>query len=239
MDLAQAVGCTPERITQWGSSSRPPDQMRKGFDVRLAYALQTTRQMLFEDWQTTPPDAARRVMLHADQLPLEEEFSWDPDLQELIRKILPYLEPPEMEWLLLQAALKVLEKKDNRSSLFRQIIDRYKLFAHYERTGERLPTATAIPVKPGEDVAVINESIQPHDSARFRDSLDDMKRAEAEFQALINKAKPPSHVDEIPLILNRGKAGSTSPGPTPVKSIRKRIMQPQKPTPQPQSRDKK
>lgn len=212
MDLAQAVGCTPERITQWGSSSKPPDQMRKGFDAKLAYALQTTRKMLFEDWQTTPPDQARRVMLHADQLALEEEFSWDPDLQELLRKILPYLAPTEMEWLVLQVALKVLEKKDNRGPLFRQIIERYKLFEHYERTGERLPTAASIPEKPIEGFPVIHApaipplgafvirgdegSGQKRVAEEFTDTLakfeQENARRQAEHQALQGYAAPPS-----------------------------------------------
>jgi len=120
--------------------SAPPTQLRKGFDHKLAYALQTTREILLKGWQSTPAEKAERVTLHADQLPLVEEDSWNPALADLWRKIIPYLAPSELEWLLLQAALKVLEKRDSRAEIFRPILDRFKIFEHYQKTGERLPT---------------------------------------------------------------------------------------------------
>jgi hypothetical protein len=123
--------------------------MRKDYDTKLAYALQTTREMLLKGWESTPAEKAERVMLHADQLPLVEEHSWNPELAELWRKIIPYLAPSELEWLLLQAALKVLEKKDNRAGLFRLIFDRFK-----ENTGERIP----VPNSPSEFAQFPGES---------------------------------------------------------------------------------
>jgi hypothetical protein len=107
---------------------RPPASMRKGFDQSLAYALQTTRTMLFTDWEKTPPDVAERLLFHLDQYPVagEKFIRIDSEEEKLIMQHLPLLYPPEMEWLLKQMAMVVLEKHDRRAPFFRRIADRYK-----------------------------------------------------------------------------------------------------------------
>lgn len=141
IDLAAAVGCTPERITQWSASKVPPRHMRKGFDQKLAYALQTTKQVLFTDWKTTAPDQADRVIFHSDQLPLTEKMSWSPDLQQLLQGIIPHLAPSEQEQELMRIVVMITDKgpADSRYEMAKAIMDRFKLVEHFERTGERLP----------------------------------------------------------------------------------------------------
>src|ERR1035437_9000890 len=59
-DLATVVGCRRQQISRWVNMSFAP-RMQKGFDLKLARALQTTQEMLFSDWVRVPPETAQRV----------------------------------------------------------------------------------------------------------------------------------------------------------------------------------
>jgi hypothetical protein len=122
------VGCRREQIGRWGAMKSPPSQMRKGFDQKLAYALQTTRDMLFTDWRETAPEHAERIWLHPDQFSLSEAelIRIQVPEEQLLLRIVPWLMASEQEWLLLQAALKVIESNDRRAPLFWKILERFK-----------------------------------------------------------------------------------------------------------------
>jgi hypothetical protein len=63
-DLARAVGTTRERIARWCAMERPPRQMRKGFDEKLAAVLEVDREILYTTgWQHIIPDAGRSITL--------------------------------------------------------------------------------------------------------------------------------------------------------------------------------
>jgi hypothetical protein len=248
-DLAGIVGCRREQVSRWIAMAVPPVHLRKGFDHKLAYALQTTREMLLKGWQSTPAEKAERVTLHADQLPLVEEDSWNPALADLWRKIIPYLAPAELEWLLLQAALKVLEKRDARAEIFRPILDRFKIFEHYVKTGERLPApppekSQAPPVslsEPmlGENLAAYSRRVQD-ETAKLYAIADGLSAIPSPHPPTTPAQDYPPAVDYIGplppgsiLVTGHGtfRIPPDPPAPPSVKTIGKRTMPPRKSAP--------
>lgn len=115
---------------------RPPVRMRKGFDRKLAVALQTTRAILFSEWRRVTPDHKADHSSYIDYSLLpnvdgsKQDVPWsheDEQLHKALQMILNLLSPDEQEWLLLQVSLKVIEKRDQRSVFFRDILDRLKI----------------------------------------------------------------------------------------------------------------
>ena len=56
ISLAEAVGCSRERIGLWSKLESPPVHLRKGFDGKLCLALGVDRQMLFNLWAQVIPE---------------------------------------------------------------------------------------------------------------------------------------------------------------------------------------
>ncbi len=61
-DLADAVGCRAEQVSRWAQLEKPPLQMRKKFDVKLAIALNVTVKQLFYSYLKTPPAQAGFIL---------------------------------------------------------------------------------------------------------------------------------------------------------------------------------
>jgi transcriptional regulator with XRE-family HTH domain len=74
-ELAEAIGCRAEQVSRWAQLERPPKQMRKGFDERLASALDLTTKELFRDYAHTPPSQAGLII----ELPGVGKEPWQGD----------------------------------------------------------------------------------------------------------------------------------------------------------------
>jgi hypothetical protein len=56
--LTEEVGCSRRTLNNWMNAPTPPEKMEKRFDLSLAAALKTDREMLFVGWRLTKPQDA-------------------------------------------------------------------------------------------------------------------------------------------------------------------------------------
>jgi hypothetical protein len=128
-DLAEAVGCTREQVARWASMELPPRRMRKGFDGSLARALQTTKQVLFQEWAHVAPNAVDRFIFHPDHFfPTghKTRFLTLPT-DVLLKKVVDRLLPTEVEKVLEYAVQIVVAKHDARLEEFRPIAETFDI----------------------------------------------------------------------------------------------------------------
>ncbi|HEX8340075.1 MAG TPA: hypothetical protein VF624_04125 [Tepidisphaeraceae bacterium] len=104
--------------------------MRKGFDASLARALQTTPDMLFNDWRGVPPEHTDRVLFHPDQFfaASRDELLLLTPVDELLIEVSRRLWQGEVEDVLEYAVKLVLARNDERAPEFREIAERFKMF---------------------------------------------------------------------------------------------------------------
>ncbi|MGD0462863.1 MAG: hypothetical protein ABSB74_10280 [Tepidisphaeraceae bacterium] len=107
-DLAASIGCEYTVLYKWKKMTRPPTRMQKGFDVTLASALKTDREMLFNGWLYKNPEDAPIV----ESLPANEPSpSRD---EEIARLILTLRDCPREDYLRHRDAIKATQERMGR-----------------------------------------------------------------------------------------------------------------------------
>jgi len=128
--------------------------MRKGFDRKLAAALDTTRQMLFHDYAKVKPEEASGVLFDPDEIaagPVLERLRAFPH-QSVLNEILARMFPTEVERVVEFGLMMVLAKNDARRPEFEKYAEALGFpDSHFSGGGatKRIQAATA-----GEDPKV-------------------------------------------------------------------------------------
>ena len=115
----------------------PPKRMRKGFDRKLALALFTDPSTLFRDWQANTPESLPQVFSYRDLTLVPHNRLLEPTNIKLRHEVLTALDlltTDEEENVLLQIAVMILKKNDDRSEFFRDMIDRMGILKRYADT---------------------------------------------------------------------------------------------------------
>jgi hypothetical protein len=122
-DLARDVGCRPEQLSRWLQSPVPPQRMSKGFDHRLALALDSTRRVLFTDYVAIAPDAApREIALTPQMLPVDWSVpSHMFDAASILAESFLKLLPTEALQVAMYAIQIVLARNDDRRPEFERL----------------------------------------------------------------------------------------------------------------------
>lgn len=148
LDFAASVGCSRNQLSKWLQLKVPPNRMLKGLDQRLAYALETTKGMLFRDYFLTAAEAAPRVLFHIDQMPASDVGTYNPEQVAVLKKLIDQLPPSKVETLLQIAAILGRENPTEDTEMvhrrFSQINEAFKL-------GELVPS---LPVGAGKPVSI-------------------------------------------------------------------------------------
>jgi len=186
-DLARQVGCTEEQISRWVNMIVPPNQMRKGFDRKLACALKTSPDMLFNQWENTPPEKAREI-ISKWSTPLEDDFferATDRQLLEefLEGNVLPNISDRQFEELIGIALVMV---ETNLREFGGNLVQGFKHPAI-----ERFIRFWSVASEPGESWQQTTEKDRRERQPtreEFQKQLDEMRRRRAE----VSEAPPSS-----------------------------------------------
>lgn len=125
-DLAEAVGCAPERLSRWAQLLTPPKRMLKGFDRTLAAALQTTRQILFQDYASTSPDSAP-IILHGDHWfkGARADRMHALPVDTMLEQIISSMDMAERERMIEYGSQMILAKNDRRRAAVEKVMNNF------------------------------------------------------------------------------------------------------------------
>jgi hypothetical protein len=117
----------------------PPEQMRRGLDEKLAYALETTRSMLFTGWKDTRPDSAERILFHPDQTSLPDEPSLSPEIHTLVAKVAAIMPPTVLERYFQIGIVMATGHKTGHDAELARYAERFAQLHRFSKTGEQTP----------------------------------------------------------------------------------------------------